>query len=268
MNTERNINAAYIDTPHGRLHYREAGSGSKAILLFHETPLSSKTFVRSMPLLAEHYRVIAFDTPGYGGSEALSGAPTIEGYADAIWHAAQQLQLTELAVAGIHTGAAIALELANGRRGGPRVAAAVLSGVTLFDEPGLAKLSMFIERTLEPNETAILQTWRDRENRWVRASPELLVQALADELSVFTRRNEGFKAVRDYDTRSAIARVNIPVLILNGEQDSMAQIDRAAAPFFLDARLVLLPEWGGQLQWSAAEIYASYVLDFVRSNAL
>ncbi|MET0984380.1 MAG: alpha/beta hydrolase [Steroidobacteraceae bacterium] len=260
------IRPAYVGTPRGRLHYLEAGMGTKAILLFHETPLSSKSFVRLMPLLAVHLRVIAFDTPGYGGSASLSGDPSIEGYADFIWDAVRQLGLTEVAVAGIHTGAAIAVELASNSRPGPWVVAAVLSGVPVFEAAGRAKLASFIERDSDPGEAAVVQTWQDRARRWVRASPELLIQALADELAVFARRNEGFKAVRDYDTRGAIARVAVPVLVLNGEQDSMAQIDIAAAPLFADAKLVLLPEWGGQLQWSAVETYGSHVLDFVQAK--
>src|SRR5258708_4625161 len=49
------IQPAYISTPHGRVHYLEAGAGTgtktKAIVLFHETPLSAKSFLPTMPYL-------------------------------------------------------------------------------------------------------------------------------------------------------------------------------------------------------------------------
>jgi pimeloyl-ACP methyl ester carboxylesterase len=261
--SQEHIRPGYIDTPHGQLHYLESGMGRRAILLFHETPLSSKTFLPTIPHLATRVRVIAFDTPGYGGSAPPVERASIEGYGAALWSGIQQLGLDEIAVCGIHTGTAIAVELASRDRPGPKVVGAVLSGVTVFDAEARAVLATFADRENRPDEAAILQTWRDRAGRWVRAPAELLIQALADELEAFPRRRDGFKAVGDYDMQGAIARLKIPVLVLNGEKDSMAKIDAAAVTLFGDARLVLLPEWGGQLQWSAARIYADHLLDFL-----
>ncbi len=263
MRDREPLRPAYIETSHGRLHYVESGTGRRAILLFHETPLSSKVFAPLMPLLSPSIRVIAFDTPGYGGSSPPTAQPSIEGYGAAIWSAVQQLGLDEVAVCGIHTGATIGVELASAERPGPRIVGAVLSGVTVLDADGMAYLATFSERDKLDAEGAIKKSWQDRKQRWVRASTELLVQALADELEVFPRRNEGFKAVASYDIRSAIDRIKLPVLVLNGENDSMAKIDTAAVTLFRDGKLILLPGWGGQLQWSASTLYSEHVLEFL-----
>lgn len=264
------IKPAYLETPHGRVHYLEAGSGDQSIILFHETPLSSRSFLASIPLLAQHIRVIAFDTPGYGGSEPLAGPPTIEGYADVLWSAIQQLELSEVALCGIHTGTSIAIELACREPQCPKIVGIVLSGVPHLNAEGRAFLTTFLEReksgkapTPEQVEEAILQTWRDRVHRWVRPPTSLLVQCLADELSVFPRRNEGFKAVRDHDIGTAISRVKLPVLVLNGEHDSMARMDAENVRLFANAKLELLPDRGGQLQGSAPELYTNHLLQFL-----
>jgi pimeloyl-ACP methyl ester carboxylesterase len=55
----------------------------------------------------------------------------------------------------------------------------------------------------------------------------------------------------------------VPVLVLNGEHDSMAKIDAAAVSLFRDAKLELVPDWGGQLQGSAPKLYADHLLDFL-----
>ena len=265
-----NIRPAYIDTPHGRVHCLESGSGRHAIALFHETPLSSKTFFPALPLLAKEIRIIAFDTPGYGGSSPLAGSASIERYAETLWGAIQQLGLDEVAVCGIHTGASIAIELASRDRPGPKIIGAVLSGVAAVDAAGQAMLNTLAERDTrdgeisgQQQEDAILHAWRDRVQRWVRPPMALLVQALADELAVFPNRNAGFKAVRDHDIRAAIARVNVPVLVLNGEKDSMAKLDAANVALFRDGRMEILKGWGGQLQGSAPQLYAEHVLKFL-----
>lgn len=51
------------------IFYREAGRpGAPAILLLHGFPTSSHMFRHLMPALAEHYRVVAPDYPGFGYS--------------------------------------------------------------------------------------------------------------------------------------------------------------------------------------------------------
>ena len=51
--------------------YREAGpAGAPVVLLLHGFPTSSHMFRNLIPLLADRYRVIAPDYPGFGGSDA------------------------------------------------------------------------------------------------------------------------------------------------------------------------------------------------------
>lgn len=55
------------------IFYREAGSNDKpAILLLHGFPTSSHMYRNLIPMLAENYRVIAPDYPGFGYSDAPS----------------------------------------------------------------------------------------------------------------------------------------------------------------------------------------------------
>lgn len=60
----------------GKLAYREVGAGSPLILL-HGSPGDGRSWSRLVPRLAEYYRVIAPDLPGYGDSDPLP-ANTIE----------------------------------------------------------------------------------------------------------------------------------------------------------------------------------------------
>src|SRR5438270_7777010 len=53
------------------IFYREAGNAdAPALLLLHGFPTSSHMFRDLMPLLADRYRVVAPDLPGFGFSDA------------------------------------------------------------------------------------------------------------------------------------------------------------------------------------------------------
>src|SRR5262249_35789513 len=58
-----------VDTGEHRVFYREAGEpGSPAVLLLHGFPTASHMFRDLIPLLADRYRVVAPDLPGFGNT--------------------------------------------------------------------------------------------------------------------------------------------------------------------------------------------------------
>jgi pimeloyl-ACP methyl ester carboxylesterase len=107
----RQISRGYVDTHVGQLHYREAGSGEPLVLL-HKSPSSSAFFERAIPHLAEHYRVIAIDTPGYGMSDPFPEKPPgLAPHAAAVAEALRALDATPAVVVGQHTGGSIGTEM-------------------------------------------------------------------------------------------------------------------------------------------------------------
>ncbi len=56
--------------------YREAGPvGAPALLLLHGFPTSSHMFRNLMPKMADRYRVVAPDLPGFGQSDLRGDRP-------------------------------------------------------------------------------------------------------------------------------------------------------------------------------------------------
>src|SRR5688572_10592985 len=74
----------YLDLDGVRTFYREAGApDAPAVLLPHGYPSSSFQFRNLLPKLADRWRVIAPDFPGYGYSDTPPDfAYTFDGYAD------------------------------------------------------------------------------------------------------------------------------------------------------------------------------------------
>ena len=143
------IRRGFVPHPHGALHFRWAGAGAPLVAM-HESPRSSLSLLPLVDGLASRRCVIAFDTPGYGHSDAL-GADVPEGgdFAAAFAHALDSLSLASAPVYATHTGAALAVHLALAQPA--RVTALLLDGFAAFTPP---ERKDFIECYLAPFEPA------------------------------------------------------------------------------------------------------------------
>lgn len=257
------LTSAYIDAGGHPLHALTAGSGPRTLFLFHETPLSAKSFGPAIALLEQDFRIVAFDTPGYGASAPTPAPPRLEDYAAILWRGILAMQTGPFAMAGIHTGASLCLEIARAHPDAP-IRGLVLSGVPLTDPEKQAALNSAIAaRAGLQDEATILRGWHDRARRWKNAPVELLIQAFADELQVFPRRDWALSAVMAYDVAPALDALQVPTLLLNGVHDSLAAADIAVARRYPKLESRMLADAGGQLPWSAADLYVRHVRDFL-----
>ena len=134
------IERSFVRIKSGLVHVAACGAG-RPILLLHQTPRSWDEYREVLPLLGARYRAIAMDTVGFGDSQPLpAGTDSIEAWAEAAHEVLAALGHARAVVAGHHTGAAIAVEMAASRP--ERVEALVLSACPYVDaarratEPG------------------------------------------------------------------------------------------------------------------------------------
>ena len=119
----------YVDTPVGQVHYRSMGEGIP-LLLLHESVAYLVQFAHVQPLFAAiGIRSVALDRPGHGLSDAPREAPSAEGFADNLPHVLDALGLDRVAVAGNHTGAAVAAAFTH--RHPDRVSCLIMHGALL-----------------------------------------------------------------------------------------------------------------------------------------
>jgi pimeloyl-ACP methyl ester carboxylesterase len=109
-----------------RLAWREAGSGP-VLLLLHGISSGSGSWVAQLEGLSDRYRVLAWDAPGYGGSDALATeTPTAMDYAAALLELVNALALEQPLLVGHSLGALQASAFASAQRDR-------LSGLALAD---------------------------------------------------------------------------------------------------------------------------------------
>jgi pimeloyl-ACP methyl ester carboxylesterase len=105
------IRKHYMDVAGGQLHYVTSGEG-EPLLLLHQAPLSHAEYLDAIPLLAEHFHVIAWDAPGHGGSYIPPREYEIPDYMAVLDEFITKLGHQKVHIAGIHSGAAFARQYA------------------------------------------------------------------------------------------------------------------------------------------------------------
>lgn len=215
------IRRGYVPVSFGQMHYATAGSGTPLVLL-HQTPRSWDEFRELIPALAERYRAIAFDTAGYGASDA-PGEISIEAFAGAVAEATEAMGIDRMAVIGHHTGGVIAVELA--ARHPDRVTHLVLSSTPYVDEPARRRRATRppIDEVERTRDGAYLQAlWQRRAPFYPPDEPDLLERFVIDALRSGERAEEGHRAVGRYRMEDTIGLVSQPVLLIGAARDPYA----------------------------------------------
>ncbi len=119
-----------------KVFYREAGpADGPVVLLLHGFPTSSHMFRNLIPLLADRYRVIAPDYPGYGQSDAPDRAGfayTFARYADMVDTLMGQLGARQYAMYVMDYGAPVGYRLA--LKHPERVSALIVQNGNAYEE--------------------------------------------------------------------------------------------------------------------------------------
>ncbi|MFS3126880.1 alpha/beta fold hydrolase [Nocardioides sp. Bht2] len=262
------VRAGYVDTQWGQVHYRAVGGEGPMVALFHESPLSSMVYRDVLELLGGEVRVVAFDTPGYGNS----APPPRDGfeipdYAAILAEAISHFEPTDLVVAGVHTGASLAVEVA--RLLPAQTRGVVASGIALFTPEERAEYLRSWAPQPEIDADASQFAWAIERYRriWPGLSPQMLHDAVLQVNAVLPRYAWGYHAAFRHDPAPALAELQVPVLLLDAEHDLLAEKDAVALQIAQDARLVVLEGLAGQPHLRTPQRYAAELLAFVAEVA-
>lgn len=177
-----------------------------------------------VPLLADDYRVSAWDLPGHGVGPVATEPFTVADLADAV---AAAVPDETFFYAGVSLGGATGLELALRHGSRLRAAAIVASGAKL-GEP-----QAWIDRAAQARSQSTSSLIIASAQRWfapdsVARRPELtgrLLHALQDaDDGSYARCCEALAA---YDVRSSLGEIEVPLLAAWGEFDAVAPEEKA-----------------------------------------
>ena len=238
----------FITTKDGtQIYYKDWGTG-QPIVFSHGWPLSADAWEDQMTFLAAHgYRTISHDRRGHGRSGQPWSGNEMNTYADDLAELTAALDLTNAVHVGHSTGGG---EVARyiGRHGSSRVAKAVLIGsvtpLMLKTEANPSGLPIDVFDGIRAGVLADRsQFFQDLTVPFYGANREgsKVSQGLRDAfwlqgmLAGMPAAYDCIKAFSETDFTEDLKKMNVPTLILHGDDDQIVPIDDSAR---LSAKLV------------------------------
>jgi len=261
------------------IHYEDVGSG-RPVVLIHGFPASGGSFEKqTRALLEAGFRVVTYDRRGYGQSSHPSTGHEYDTFADDLHQLMTGLDLRDAVLAGFSMGAG---EVARylGTHGSERVRKAVLlSGITPYllksdDNPEGGADQAFIGGLVDAikadrfafltsflanfyNVDQLLGTRMSDDalhNSWIVAAGASPIATAAAPPTWVT------------DFRADLERVDVPVLVVQGDADRIVPIDasgRRVASFLKDSELVEIPGAPHGLIWTHGAEVNEVLVPFV-----
>jgi 2-hydroxy-6-oxonona-2,4-dienedioate hydrolase len=245
---------------------RTAGKGPSLVLL-HGGVGSSAHWVRNIEVLAEKFRVTAFDLPGYGDSPDVPKAITPDAYIDWVRCAITTAAPDGCHLVGFSFGGALAARVA--ARLGNRVIRLSLLGAGGFGVP----VGRAIPVTKIPGPEAGAQARRAAAaanlGQWMLSSPPPVDDPIVDmqltniDKARFDSRRISLKAMLLDD----LARITAPVQLIWGTADKLAypsvqsRVDRCRA-VRADIKIVMVPDGGHWIQYEQAIAVNRLLMEF------
>jgi pimeloyl-ACP methyl ester carboxylesterase len=256
----------FVEVDGYSIAYRESGQGA-ALLLLHGFLCDSRCWRCQLSGLSERFRVVAWDAPGAGSSSDPPERFSTTDYARCLAGFLDALSITRAHVVGLSWGGILAQEFC--RLCPERLRALVLAGTYAGWKGSLA----------EP-------VWRERLEACLRDStgaPDALVATLLpgmfsagvseevrQELAALMLEFHpvGFRVMArssaEMDTRELLPRIDVPTLVLWGEDDRRSSLRiaeqlHAALP---SAELAIIPKAGHVSNMEQPDAFNAHVRRF------
>lgn len=214
------VRRRYVEGHFGQVHARIAqpdrDCGKRPLLLIHMSPMTGRIFEALAGEMGEDRLSVAFDTPGYGQSDAPDTQPSIETYAAALGEAMEALAPDgPFDILGYHTGSLTATALAALSPG--RVGRLVLIGAPLFSPDERATFRSYYGPTSPcADGEHLAKRWRGFVHHYQRPGMSLEEVAEHFEEAMTGGANAwwGHAAAFDYELEAALKALAHPTLIL------------------------------------------------------
>jgi len=221
------IRKAYVDTSGGQIHAHMAGEGDTTVVFLQQTASSGRMFYKVMEHLAGGRRMIALDTPGFGGSFDPEGMPSLPDYTDWIAEAIEGLGLTNVHLVGHHTGVCIAAELAVRH---DWVASVAMMGPVVLTSDERDEFRQHFGTPFAPTADGsyLLATWNYLAGLGANSDLELHHREMVDTLRAYYGRFQAYSAVWDQDFAALYQQIRQPIAIMCAPEDVLwPYFDRA-----------------------------------------
>ncbi len=263
---------AYAENRGVRIHWDEQGQGAPVLLIM-GLAYPSCMWHRTRPILAEHFRTVAFDNRGIGKSDVPPGSypvPQMAADAAAVLDAAE---VERAHVFGVSMGGMIAQEFALQypkrvrslilgctAAGGPTAVRAEPEAIQML----MSRNKMSPDQALEASVPFIYDAATPRE----RIDEDLaLRRSWLPTPEGYTAQLQGILGWEGY---SRLPEITAPTLVIHGENDRLVPPEngRLVAGRIPGAKLVMIPHASHLFSTDQTEFSNSIILDFLEQQTI
>jgi pimeloyl-ACP methyl ester carboxylesterase len=264
------------------LYYEDHGSGQPVVLI-HGYPLSGASWEKQVPVLLEAgYRVITYDRRGFGKSSQPTTGYNYDTFAEDLHQLIAQLKLRDFTLVGFSMGGG---EVARyiGKYGSKGVSKAVIiSSVVPYllksgDNPEGLDVSVFagIENAVAADRYAFFTGFfQNFYNTDLLLGKRVSQQAIAADWNVAATASATASvacvATWHEDFRKDLERVDVPTLVIHGDDDNIVPLASAGArtaKMINGARLHVVKGGPHGVTWTHAEEVNTQLLSFLGEKA-
>ncbi|MEN3123920.1 MULTISPECIES: alpha/beta hydrolase [Janibacter] len=267
-----------VSTRRWTIHINEAGTQhDEAIFLLHGSGPGAtgwSNFSQNIPALAEHYRVIAVDMPGWGESDPVTWQE--RDHSTALLDLMDALEIERATIIGNSMGGGTTLRF--GYEHPERVHRLITMGSssgapTLMGAAGLTEgLKVLQKGYRQPSFETMKELVQVMTFDSANATDEL-IQGRADTVLAHPEHAQNFidgtgkKAVVELD-HARLREISVPTLLFHGRDDRVVHFEHSLRLTSLvpNSRLYLINGCGHWLQTEHAQEFTDQVLHFLRTS--
>lgn len=215
-----------ITSQNADIHYQTFGDSSHPALIFSNSLGTNLSMWQAqIDFFQQHYFVICYDTRGHGASTAPQGPYTLEQLAQDVVNLLDHLNIEKAAFCGISMGGLTGQWLAihHAKRFSHVIVCNTAAKIGQ-EQAWLDRASLVREQGLAPIASTAAGRWFTE--AFVQSNPDIVAK-LSNDLGAGSP--EGYasccEALAKADVREELASIEVPVLIIAGQQDPVTTVE-------------------------------------------
>ncbi len=263
----------FISTNGTKIYYDDEGQPSGSpIVLVHGFPLSHEMWASQIEVLKSAYRVVAFDLRGQGRSEVGDGQFTLEFLVDDLIALLDHLKIEQAILCGLSMGGYVSLRAVE--RNTQRVSGLVLCDTKSEADTNETKLARAASiRALKKDG---VETYAETFLKGALAPTSLKDRHIVETSAKMIRQNQALGLCGTLlalagrtDTTSFLPKIQVPTLILVGEQDTITPPEHShrMQSLIQNSELHIIPQAGHMTNLENPTIFNTHLLKFLQDHA-
>jgi len=250
-----------------RIAYHKQGEGPPLVLL-HGWPANSREWRRQIDGLSDQFTIVAWDAPGAGLSSDPPDSFRLSDWAECLAKFVAALGLERPHVAGLSWGGGLALEFYRRHPEVPRtlILVSAYAGWAGSLPPDVVeeRLQLFLRNTELPPDQWPLTYLRTLVSEHAPDDVFDEIRSIVAELHPVATRT-AIRAFAAADLRGVLADIDVPTLLVYGEDDVRAPQDvwHPLHSTLCDSKLVLIPGVGHMIDLEAGDRLNTEIRSFL-----